>query len=352
MLRRQDSTNAALIFYPILVGVAVAINSMYFIYKGAKRLKADQPPYWEGVLWAMGIGAIVGIILKFVFIDRYIKPKLGRRRAARAERKDIEMAEVNHDGPADMRDSDNAEVDQKKLGALVGKINTFLERDTHAIIETDMTVNSIHKNAEVFHEDTEWVFTYLQVFTAIVDSIGHGANDVANSIGPFAAIIAVYNNNEIAKKSDVPGWILAVGGIGIVIGLLTYGYKIIESIGVKLMKVTPSRGFAIELGAAVIIIIGSGYGLPLSTTHCQVGAEVGVSLLEGKGGVNWALLGKVAVGWVATLLICAAGTACVFSILAYSPSLAGYEGTRQWAEMYNINPDLGYRDIDGNWVQN
>lgn len=110
----------------------------------------------------------------------------------------------------------------------------------------------------------------MQVLTACCDSFAHGANDVANSIGPFSAMWAVYRDQDIGKKSEVPVWILLIGGVGIVIGLATYGYKIIQAIGVKLAKITPSRGFSIELGSALVVVTGSYFELPLSTTHCQV----------------------------------------------------------------------------------
>ena len=167
-----------------------------------------------------------------------------------------------------------------------------------------------------------------QVFTACFAALGHGANDVANSIGPYAAIIGIYNSGRVAQGSPVPLWILVMGGLGIVAGLLLYGYKVIESIGVKLMKVTPARGFAIELSAALVVIIGSGLGIPLSTTHCQVGAETGVGMVEGKGGVNWSLLGQVGIGWLVTLLICGGISGGLFSAIVYGPSVEGYEGWR------------------------
>merc|ERR1711990_839072 len=95
-------------------------------------------------------------------------------------------------------------------------------------------------------------------------------------------------------------WILAIGGVGIGLGLLLYGYKIMRAIGVKLAVITPSRGFAIELGAAIVIIVGSYIGMPLSTTHCQVGATTGVALLEGGKGINGWVLAKTVVGWIIT----------------------------------------------------
>ncbi|CAN0366865.1 unnamed protein product, partial [Laminaria digitata] len=114
-----------------------------------------------------------------------------------------------------------------------------------------------------------------KVVTAICDSFGHGANDVANAMGPFAAIYSVYTAGAVDASSELGNdgyWILGLGGVGIVLGLTLYGYKIIAAIGVKIAKITPSRGFSIELGAAIMIIIGSRMEIPLSTTHCQVKA--------------------------------------------------------------------------------
>jgi sodium-dependent phosphate transporter len=163
----------------------------------------------------------------------------------------------------------------------------------------------------------------------MLDAFSHGANDVANAIGPFAAIWAIYSTTSIdalSEKVDVPVWILAIGGGGIVFGLGLYGYKIITAIGVKLTKITPSRGFAIELGAALVICAGSYMELPLSTTHCQVGATIGVGLFEGfgvsgQGGVNWKNFAKVGFGWVITLVVAGGLSSAFFSFAVFSPSM-------------------------------
>jgi sodium-dependent phosphate transporter len=116
-------------------------------------------------------------------------------------------------------------------------------------------------------------------------------------------------------------WILAVGGLGMSVGIFAYGYKIIRAIGVKLIKVTPSRGASIELAAAFVIIFGSYLGIPLSTTHCQVGATAGVGILEGKNGVNKRTVLITMLGWVLTLIIAGVGAGLLTAQGVYAPSV-------------------------------
>ena len=125
-----------------------------------------------------------------------------------------------------------------------------------------------------------------------MSSFAHGANDVANAIGPLAAIVSIYETGSISEKSVVPIWILVIGGVGIVLGLSTWGYKIIERIGEDLTKITPTRGFSIELGGTTTIIIASRLSIPVSTTHCQIGSTVGCALVNGRKSIDWKLIYK------------------------------------------------------------
>eukprot|EP00492_Amphilonche_elongata_P005145 TRINITY_DN63_c0_g1_i2.p1 TRINITY_DN63_c0_g1~~TRINITY_DN63_c0_g1_i2.p1 ORF type:complete len:238 (-),score=35.48 TRINITY_DN63_c0_g1_i2:385-1098(-) len=154
---------------------------------------------------------------------------------------------------------------------------------------TDAVLEMLSK-AEKHDEKAELAFSYLQVFSACFDAFAHGANDVANSIGPMAAVYGIWYDAEVNKKVEMPLWILAMGGVGIVAGLILYGYNIMQAIGFELTKLSPSRGFSIELGAALVVLTGSRLEIPLSTTHCQVGATVGVGMTQGLGNVNWILL--------------------------------------------------------------
>ena len=130
----------------------------------------------------------------------------------------------------------------------------------------------------------------------------------------------VRSNNGISSRTEVPIWILVLGGVGIVFGLATWGYKIIKKMGKQLTKISPSRGFIIELSAATTIIIASRAEMPVSTTHCQVGSIVGCGLTNGKKNVKWVLLKGVLFSWLITLPVTGFLSAGLFSYGYYSPS--------------------------------
>ena len=169
-------------------------------------------------------------------------------------------------------------------------------------------------------EKSDKLCCWLQIFTSCFSSFAHGSNDVANAIGPLATIYSIYETNTVEKKADVPLWILALGGAGIVFGLSTWGYKIINRLGRDLTKISPSRGFLIELSAATTIIIASRTEMPVSTTHCQVGSIVGCGLTDGKNNVKWSLLKGILFSWFITLPVTGFLSAGLFSWGFYSPS--------------------------------
>lgn len=160
----------------------------------------------------------------------------------------------------------------------------------------------------------EKVFAILMVFTACAMAFAHGSNDVANAVGPLAAVVNVIQSGAVAAKSTMPSWILLLGGAGIVLGLATYGFKVIATVGKKITELTPSRGFAAELGAAGTVVLASGTGLPISTTHTLVGAILGVGLARGIGALNLRVIGTIAMSWVITLPA-GAGLAIAFFFL-------------------------------------
>tara|TARA_R110001592_G_scaffold363402_1_gene688366 strand:- start:73287 stop:74561 length:1275 start_codon:yes stop_codon:yes gene_type:complete len=147
----------------------------------------------------------------------------------------------------------------------------------------------------------EKVFAVLMVFTACAMAFAHGSNDVANAVGPLAAVVSVVRSGTVEVESIMPSWILLLGGVGIMLGLATYGFKVMGTIGRKITELTPSRGFAAELGAAATVVLASGTGLPISTTHTLVGAVLGVGLARGIAALNIRVIGTIFMSWLVTL---------------------------------------------------
>ncbi len=155
---------------------------------------------------------------------------------------------------------------------------------------------------EYHYASVEKVFTPMMIFTACAMAFAHGSNDVANGIGPLAAVVAiVQSGGEVTQKAGLPIWILILGGTGIVVGLATMGYKVMQTIGTKITELTPTRGYCATLAAATTVVLASKTGLPVSTTHIAVGAVMGVGLARGIGAIDLRVLGSIVVSWIVTL---------------------------------------------------
>jgi PiT family inorganic phosphate transporter len=154
-----------------------------------------------------------------------------------------------------------------------------------------------------FHfASVEKVFTPMMIFTACAMAFAHGSNDVANGIGPLAAVVSIVGSGgEVAQKAGLPIWILILGGAGIVVGLATMGYRVMKTIGTKITALTPSRGYCATLAAATVVVLASRTGLPVSTTHIAVGAVIGVGLARGVGAIDLRVIGGIVVSWLVTL---------------------------------------------------
>ncbi|PRW33685.1 2,3-bisphosphoglycerate-independent phosphoglycerate mutase isoform B [Chlorella sorokiniana] len=358
VLRRKNSYVLSLWMLPLFTFLTVWIGCFYIIQKGPKLSeKVDNAKNaWISTCFAAG-GALIAGLVGVPLIKRQVTrdwdelckaeviPEL--RGAATETGKgmkdsDSDSGSANAPGttpepsaegvvgaghpertPAALRD-----LRKSKIWGAVTKSSNF---NIHEVISEDEKVHDLHANGEQFDKKTELSFKYLQVFTAMCNSFAHGSNDVANAIGPFAGIYAVWQCTCVNSKSDVPVWILVIGGVGIVLGLATYGYKIMRVLGVKMTKLTNSRGYCVELAAAAVIIVGSRYGLPLSTTHCMVGAVTGIGIVEAVSGhrpeganangraFNWVLLIKFFCGWVATLVVAGLTSAAFTAQGVYAP---------------------------------
>jgi len=150
--------------------------------------------------------------------------------------------------------------------------------------------------------NVEKVFAVLMIVTACCMAFAHGSNDVANAIGPLAAVVSIVNKGgQIGTEAPISWWILPMGGIGIVAGLALFGHRVIKTIGNGITHLTPSRGFAAELAAASTVVIASGTGLPISTTQTLVGAVLGVGMARGIAALNLGVVRNIVISWVVTL---------------------------------------------------
>ncbi len=172
-------------------------------------------------------------------------------------------------------------------------------------------------DTELQRANVEKVFALLMVVTACCMAFAHGSNDVANAIGPLAAVVSVVSTGEITASSTLAPWILPLGGLGIVAGLALFGHRVIATIGEGITHLTPSRGFAAEMAAACTVVIASGTGLPISTTQTLVGAVLGVGLARGVSALNLGIIRNIVISWIVTLPAGAIlSIACFFTLKA------------------------------------
>jgi PiT family inorganic phosphate transporter len=171
-------------------------------------------------------------------------------------------------------------------------------------------------NRDFHYASVEKVFVPMMLFTACAMAFAHGSNDVANGIGPLAAVVSIIQSGgEVAQKAELPIWILMVGGTGIVVGLATMGYRVMRTVGTEITELTPSRAFCATLAAASTVVLASRTGLPVSTTHIAVGAVMGVGMARGISALNLRVIGNIIVSWVVTLPVAGILAALVFFLL-------------------------------------
>ncbi|EFQ34466.1 phosphate transporter [Colletotrichum graminicola] len=182
-------------------------------------------------------------------------------------------------------------------------------------------LEEMHARVEHYDNKAEYLYSFMQIMTACTASFTHGANDVANAIGPYATIFQIWNTGVLSgSKSEVPIWILCFGGAGIALGIWTYGYNIMRNLGNRLTLHSPARGFSMELGAAVTIILATRLKLPVSTTQCITGATVGVGLCSGTWrSINWRMVAWIYMGWIITLPTAGIISGCLAGVIVNAP---------------------------------
>ena len=192
---------------------------------------------------------------------------------------------------------DLSNLEATACAALIGLLLTAI-----AVIALSRIKQDPKADRDFHFTSVEKIFGTMMIFTACAMAFAHGSNDVANAVGPLAAIVQVVESGgNISAHTQMPSWILLLGAAGIIAGLTTYGYRVMATIGKHITELTPSRGFAAELSAATTVVLASGTGLPVSTTHVLVGAVFGVGLARGIGALNLQVIGTIFLSWLVTL---------------------------------------------------
>lgn len=182
------------------------------------------------------------------------------------------------------------------LSVVIGIVIALIGRALISRVKFDQQAEKRFAYANV-----EKIFGVLMLFTASAMAFAHGSNDVANAVGPMAAVIDVSQSGVMAAKASVPPWVLLVGAVGIVIGLATLGYKVIQTVGHSITELTPTRGFSAEIATAMTVVMASYTGIPVSTTHTLVGAVLGVGFARGIAAIDLRVVGGIFMSWVVTL---------------------------------------------------
>lgn len=289
---------------PYLVFFVFSILSLVMVFKGLKNLHLDLP-LTQALLMAAGIGLVAAVVSHFLLKNVQEIPdeaetlppswslSIGLGRADKNLKKALESSS------ADMQP------ELEDILERVGRMKAEVKQKTDSEMEV------------VSYQKVERIFVYLQILSAGFVAFAHGANDVANAIGPLAAVINIVKTGTVAMKTAVPTWVLALGGAGIIIGLATWGWRVIETVGKRITDLTPSRGFSAEFSAAVTIVLASKLGIPISTTHTLVGAVLGVGLARGLEALNLRTVRDIVISWIVTIPVGAALTILLFYIFRW-----------------------------------
>ena len=289
---------------PYLVFFVFSILSLVMVFKGLKNLHLDLP-LTQALFMAVGIGLVAAVVSHFLLKNVQEVPDeaetlppswslcIGLGRADKNLKKALESSS------ADMQP------ELKDILERVGRMKAEVQQKTDSELEA------------VSYQKVERIFVYLQILSAGFVAFAHGANDVANAIGPLAAVINIVKTGTVAMKSAVPAWVLSLGGIGIVVGLATWGWRVIETVGKRITDLTPSRGFSAEFSAAITIVLASKLGIPISTTHTLVGAVLGVGMARGLEALNLRTVRDIVISWVVTIPVGAVLTILLFYIFRW-----------------------------------
>lgn len=292
LLRRKifytrHPVEAAKVIAPRIIFLAITVLTLFLLREGLGSLEYRMS-FWQTLLVSLVVAALSAIASHF-WIQR-----IGATPAH--EKKEMPY------GPEIAVELDKArahlQLVQKSAGGDIHYSVSSLIEEIDSMSET-LRQSPSEPNSE--YTSVERIFGFLQILSASLMAFAHGANDVANAIGPLSAAVNILTTGSVIFESTISPWLLGLGGLGIVFGLATWGWRVIETIGKKLTELTPSRGFSAEFGAATTIVLASGLGMPISTTHTLVGAVIGVACARGIGALNLATTRDILISWIVTV---------------------------------------------------
>jgi len=300
VLKHSNSCHRARLAAPVFVFMVTFIVALFTIYKGGKGLGLHKTSFAV----AIGISAAIGILFAAISYP-FVKWWAAKVAKAYVAKEDIPKGDPSQGekqgtdpavGTSEVAKPANADVEKAP------EVDVMVAEDAGAA--KDPALDPL----------TNQIFTGLTVIMAAFFSLAHGANDVANSVGPFGAVLAAYNG-PLEKKSETPIWVFVIAGAMITVGLATYGIHVMNTIGTKITEVTAPKAFCINFSATLVVLLATRLGIPISTTHASVGAVVGVGLAGGVKNVDWKIMAKVLTSWIMTLPIVAITAAGIFATL-------------------------------------
>ncbi|KAJ2666155.1 hypothetical protein IW148_001084 [Coemansia sp. RSA 1199] len=361
ILENPNSLKRGILAVPIYFFCTALIGSFYIIYKAVPSDKTDGLSAGAIVGISFGVAAVVTAFSWFFFVPWIKRRVIGKENLRWYHMFAVHFVkyrpmpptpspEPNTDDPSKLESGNCVEI-QGKVDVGSKQCDDFddnaaetsavdvspwyiktlrlakyyalrgMKQDVRNLDNDKLT--EIHNAAKKFDDDTEYLFSFLQVITACLASFAHGSNDVSNAAGPISAIYDTWKTGrvDISGENPVPKWVLAMAGGAIVLGLLTLGYHVMRRVGNGITYLTPSRGFSAELGASLTVLTASQLGLPVSTTLCLVGSVVFVGLCNGNlRAINWRTVGLCFGSWMITLPIAGLISGLLFAFASNAPN--------------------------------
>jgi len=344
ILKSSSPLKYGLIALPFLLFATIFIN-LFSIFYSSKEVFGMADFAWY-VIFGICIGASLVISTIEAFgVNPWLKKKILAEsesaeipsvrfdnEAGKDEQKDIDEKgthnegfehaseakdEINQNGDTKNKETATITITHEEKKTIDTKVRSESTRSrTRSVLDSVLPEPDDSARSQIQDDPhSAQLFKYLQILTAAFGAFAHGGNDVSNAIGPVISLWLIYQTGEVQSKAHTPIWILIYGGVGIIVGLSVWGRRVIKTIGENLSPITPSSGFAIEIGSALTVLLASNLGIPVSTTHCKVGSVVFVGRVRSKEVVDWSLFTNIVISWVVTMPITGGISAMIFAIL-------------------------------------